>query len=106
METSSRACNHFRVPKTVSGTHLTEGAGLPSWALWKEMAEQLKKTRLKKRETISHNSDRTAHLQWFLLHNQLIASIVILFYKKHVWSEEIAPSNEIKYKHSKMFSTI
>lgn len=34
----------------VSGTHLTEDVGLQFWALWKEMAEQLKEAENKKRQ--------------------------------------------------------
>ena len=34
----------------VSGTHLTEDAGLQFWALWKEMAEQLKEAKNTKRQ--------------------------------------------------------
>lgn len=45
----------------VSGTHLTEDVGLQFWALWKEMAEQLKEAKNKKK-TISNNSDGAARL--------------------------------------------
>jgi hypothetical protein len=36
--------------KTVSETHLTEDAGLQFWALQREMAEQLKNPRIKKKK--------------------------------------------------------